>query len=334
MIPLDKPYFLYKDAVKRMLTDCIDTSWVGYQGEYGDRLSFRLQRHFDRKYAIPVSSGTHALFMAVAALDLPKGSEVIVPTHCYNGDVVAITLNGLIPKFIDSVQDSPNTSVEIIVDAITDNTKAVLVPHMYGKVIDLTDLKKYNIKIIEDSALTLQPSPNSVGDIVCTSFHNKIITSGEGGAVLCDSEELYHKLKTLWVPSQTNEDGILFLSGRLSNVSAGLALSQMMTLGGLLMRRDEVRKRYDKNLGITSDYDVCWRYQVWVDDPTFAVQYLKECGIQSRQVFRPMHLSMTDEVYPHAEEWYSHHIDLPSGPALELDQVDYVCEKFIEMSSL
>lgn len=325
MIPLDRPLFLNPTELKKMLNDCIDSSWVSFRGNFSNQLSQNLTTHFNLKYAIPVSSGTYALYLAVAALDLPTGSEVIVPTFCYNGNITAIIRNGLIPKFIDTDFNSPNTSIKLIKEAITTSTKAIMIPHMYGKILDLTDLKSLNIKIIEDTALTFDPSPNKVGDIICTSFQNKIITSGEGGAVLCSDDFIYEKLIKLFFPSPSNEKDNFFLSGRLSNLSSALALSQLSNISKLISSRNKTKERYDKNLNIITSYDVCWRYQIKDKNPSKLITYLKNHDIEARSVFKPVHSSFSRKKFYNAETFYNSYVDLPSGPAISSKEISYVC---------
>ena len=325
MIPLDTPFFPNSVLTKKRLSECIDSAWVGYQGKYAQQLQKLLCDLYQTKFCIPVSSGSHAMYMALASLDLPAGSEVIVPTECYSGNVIAITMNNCKPKFIDSVPHAPNTDVKNILDAITSKTKAVLIPHMYGQVIDLTKLKSKKIFIIEDTALTLRASRNSVADIICTSFHNKIITAGEGGAVMLNNSALYKKLCKLWVPSQNNRDDTLFLSGRLNNLSCAVAVSQLEVLEQIVQKRNKVAKTYNRLLSQNTHYDVCWRYQYKCENPKKLIEHLRKNGVESRQVFEPMHYRFTKKKFPNAQEWSSKHIDLPSGPALSKKDINYVC---------
>jgi len=334
MIPLDNPYFPNASDLKRYLADCIDTTWVGWQGKYNNQLREKLCEKLNRKFSIAVSSGTYAMYLAVASLGLNKGTEIIVPTECYYGNVYAIVANGMIPKFVDCTENSPNTTAEKIIEAITENTKATLIPHMYGKVIDLTQLKehKHRIFVIEDTALTLSPSANNVGDIVCTSFHNKIITSGEGGAVLVNDSELYKNLMRLWNPGTNNASGVVFLSGKLSNVASAIALSQLEVLDELIEKRNQVYKRYNSNLGLDQKYDVCWRYQYQCSDPKNTTDILRINDIDSRQVFKPMHYFYSNKQFPNAEKYWSSHIDLPAGPLLSEENVDKVCDVISKIS--
>lgn len=325
MISLDTPFFPNSAVTKKRLSECIDSTWVGYQGKYAVELAKLLCDLYKTKFCIPVSSGTHAMYMALAGLELPAGSEVIVPTECYSGNVVAITMNNLKPKFIDCVADSPNTDVDNIKNAITTKTKAVLVPHMYGQVVDLAGLKSHKIFVIEDTALTLQSSPNSVSDIICTSFHNKIITAGEGGAVMLNNKTLYEKLRKLWVPSQNNKDDTLFLSGRLNNLSCAVAVSQIEVLDQIVQKRNGVATLYNQMLNQKKHYDVCWRYQYKCQNPKKMIEYLRKNGVESRQVFEPMHYRFSKKKFPNAQEWSSKHIDLPSGPALSEKNINYIC---------
>ncbi len=334
MIQLDSPYFENADVIKSRLTECIDSTWVGYQGKYSNDLSRALCDLYNSRYAIPVSSGTHALYMAVACLDIPVGSEVIVPTMCYSGNIVAITMNNLVPKFVDCDVDSPNTTSQLILDAVSSDTKAIMIPHMYGKLIDLSLLQSSNLKIIEDTTQTLINWQGSTADITCISFHNKIITSGEGGAVLVNDEHLYNKMCKLWVPSQNNDDETLFMSGRLSNVSCAIALSQIETLDTIINRRNNVATQYNIQLNQNMHYDVCWRYQYKCSDPKSLVEYLNSNDIQSRQVFCPMHHKFTDKSFPNAEKYFNTHIDLPSGPAITPEQIESVCATITQYEKL
>ena len=200
-IPVNSP--LLNGNEKIYLNECIDTGWISSEGPFVKKFEERLSAKVDQLHGIAVSSGTAALEIAIAALDIGKGDEVILPSHTIISCAQAIVKNRAVPVLIDNELDTWNMNVSHIEEKITDKTKAIMVVHLYGFPVDMDPIlliaKKHNLYIIEDTAQMLgqtykgQPC-GSFGDISTFSFYaNKHITTGEGGMILTDNKKIYDK---------------------------------------------------------------------------------------------------------------------------------------------
>ena len=160
-----------------------------------------------RKYGVAVSNGTAALEVAVQALEIGEGDEVIMPTFTIISCAMAVTKVGAVPVLVDSDMHTWNMKVEEIEAKITPRTKAIMIVHLYGLPVEVDHIlalaKKYDLKVIEDAAemhgQTYKGKPcGSFGDISTFSFYpNKHITTGEGGMVVTDDEELAERCRML-----------------------------------------------------------------------------------------------------------------------------------------
>ena len=178
MIPVFKPLFSGKE--KKYLNNCIKDKWISSNGKYNFRLEKSFSNLVSRKYSSAISNGTVALEIALKALNLPVGSEVIVPTFTIISPVLAILRNNLQPVFVDMEKKYLTMSVDEIEKKITKNTKAIIVVHIYGFPSDMKKIlkikNKYKLKLIEDaSEMHGQKYYNkpcgSFGDISTFSFY-------------------------------------------------------------------------------------------------------------------------------------------------------------------
>ena len=191
-IPVNEP--LLNGNEKKYLCECIDTGWISSEGPFVKEFEKKMSAAVNRKYGIAVSNGTAALEIAVQALEIGEGDEVIMPTFTIISCAMAVTKAGAVPVLIDSDVDTWNMNVDEIESKITSKTKAIMIVHLYGLPVEVDKVlklaKKYDLKVIEDAAemhgqtYNLRPC-GSFGDISIFSFYpNKHITTGEGGMVV------------------------------------------------------------------------------------------------------------------------------------------------------
>ena len=195
-IPVNEP--LLDGNEKKYLCECIDSGWISSEGPFVKTFEQRMSQTVNRKYGIAVSNGTAALEIAVQALGIRAGDEIIMPTFTIISCAMAVTKLGAIPVLVDSDLFNWNMKVEEIENKITSRTKAIMVVHLYGLPIEMDGIlslaKKYHLKVIEDAAemhgQTYKGKPcGSFGDISTFSFYpNKHVTTGEGGMVVTDYE--------------------------------------------------------------------------------------------------------------------------------------------------
>lgn len=204
-IPVNQP--LIDGNERKYLLKCLDAGWISSEGPSVSEFENIFSKRVNRKYGIAVANGTAALDIAVAALGIGPGDEVILPTFTIISCPLAILRSGATPVLVDSELQTLNMNVELIERKITPRTRAIMVVHIYGLPVDMFAVialaKKYGLYVIEDAAQMIgqqcdgQPC-GSFGDVSTFSFYpNKHITTGEGGMVVTNSEVISDKCRSL-----------------------------------------------------------------------------------------------------------------------------------------
>ena len=216
----------------------------------------------NRKHAFAVSNGSAALELAVQAIGIGKGDEVIMPTFTIISCALAVVRAGATPVYVDADPHTWNMKVEDIEPLITERTKAIMAVHIYGITVDMDPLleiaKKYKLKVIEDAAEVIgqtykgQPC-GSFGDISTLSFYpNKHITTGEGGMVLVNDDELAERCNSLRNLCFGKTDRFvhkeLGWNFRMSNLQAAVGVAQLERLPQTLEKKREIGKIYHQHL--------------------------------------------------------------------------------------
>ncbi len=315
-VPVNIPVF--EGNEKRYLMDCIDTGWISSAGSYIEKFENGIADMVNKKYGIAVSNGTNALETAVGALDLPKGSEVIMPDFTIISCARAIVKAGLIPVPIDCSMETWNMDVNQIEEKISEKTKAMMVVHIYGLPVDMEPIwqiaRKYDLIVIEDAAeahgLTYKGMQcGGLGDISIFSFFpNKHITCGEGGMVMTSVEKYRdraRKIRNLFFDSERRyiheEFGDNF---RMTNMQAAIGLAQLEQIEKTILRKREIGQLYQNALKDISairlpvdktEYaeNIYWVFGIVLNDEDYSVdeimRLLGEKGIGTRHFFYPMH---------------------------------------------
>lgn len=362
-IPVNEP--LLNGNEKKYLCECIDTGWISSEGPFVKEFEEKMSALVNRKYGIAVCNGTAALEVAAQALGIGEGDEVIMPTFTIISCAMAVTKLGAKPVFVDCDRNTWNMKTEDIEAKITSRTKAIMIVHIYGLPVDVDKIleiaRKYDLKIIEDAAemhgqLYKGQPCGSFGDISTFSFYpNKHITTGEGGMVVTDNEELAEKCRSLrnlcfrkdvrYVHDEISDNY------RFTNMQAALGLAQLERLNEFVERKRRMGKYYTERLqnveGIIlpiekTEYadNIYWVYgllldeQVKVDNRTIQ-KLLAEEGIGSRTFFWCMHEQpvyqkkglFKGEVYPNSEYLARKGFYIPSGLALTEAQMETVVDK-------
>lgn len=366
-IPVNEP--LLDGNEKKYLCECIDTGWISSEGPFVKEFEHKISAVAGRKYGIAVSNGTAALEVAVQALGIGEGDEVIMPTFTIISCAMAVTKLGAVPVLIDSDIHTWNMNVDEIEAKITNKTKAIMIVHLYGLPVEVDKIlalaKKYNLKVIEDAAemhgQTYNGKPcGSFGDISTFSFYpNKHITTGEGGMVVTDDEELAERCRMLrnlcfrkdvrYVHDEISDNY------RFTNLQAAVGLAQLERLDEFIERKREMGRYYTECLksikGLIlpiekTDYadNIYWVYGIVLDrdiqtDNKTVQKRLGEAGIGSRTFFWCMHEQpvyrniglFSNEAYPNAEYLARKGFYIPSGLALTKEQMDEVIVKVSEV---
>lgn len=367
MIPVNRP--LLDGNERKYLNECIDSGWVSSDGPFVSEFELRFAAQVNRKHAIAVSNGTSALDAAIEALGLASGDEVIMPTFTIISCINQIIRNGCIPVLIDSEMRTWNMKVEDIEARITSRTKAILVSHIYGLPVDLDPVlslaERYGLRLIEDAAemhgQNYKDRPcGSFGDISTFSFYaNKHITTGEGGMILTDSDELAERCRSLrnlgFSPSRRFLHERLGWNLRMTNMQAALGLAQLERLDLFIRRKKRMGRMYSELLhdvpGVLLPVEktsfaenIYWVYGVVIEAEQKlmaqeAMDLLARAGVATRPFFVPMHLQpiltsrgfFSCESHP-VSEWISKKgFYLPSGTAIRDEEIEKVAEAVLSV---
>ena len=359
-IPVNEPLLDGKE--KQYLNECIDTGWISSEGPFVKQFEAEFATRVERKHGIAVSNGSMALDAAIVALGISAGDEVILPTFTIISCATAIVRAGAIPVVVDSNPDTWNMDVEQVEAKITPKTKAIMVVHIYGLPVEMDAIQalaqKYNLLVIEDAAemhgQTYKGKPcGSLGDISTFSFYpNKHITTGEGGMIVTDDDNLAQRCRSLrnlcFQPQQRFVHEDLGWNLRMTNLQAAVGLAQLERLDEFVSRKRQMGQRYTELLGNVpglelplprTDYaeNIYWVYGVVLTDDvpfeaTEAMKRLREHKIGSRPFFWPMHEQpvfhkmglFKGESYPVAERLARRGFYIPSGMALTPEQIERV----------
>ncbi len=360
-IPVYKPYLGGNE--KKYVNDCIDSTWISSKGKYVSLFEKRFSDFINIKYAATVSNGTVAIHLALLALGIGSGDEVIVPTLTYIASVNAIAYTGATPVFVDSTEDTWQMDVKDVERKITSKTKAVLAVHLYGYPCDMDALqaicKKHTIFLIEDCAEAIGSKykgqhVGTFGDISTFSFFgNKTITTGEGGMVVTNDETLYDrsvhfKGQGLAKHRQYWHD-VIGYNYRMTNICAAIGLAQLEQVESFINRKREIANFYEtgfsKNNFLSFHkqhkdvFHSYWMCSVLVKHSKHrdALRaHLADNGIETRPLFYPVHtMPMYSNKYQRhqvAENLAWRGINLPSYPSITNEELDYIAQKVLDFN--
>ena len=358
-VPVNEP--LITEAAKQYVKEAMDTGWISSAGPCISKFEESYAEFIGVKHAIFVTSGTSALHIALRALNIGPGDEVIVPNFTMIASPFSVMYTGATPVFIDIDPETFNVDHTLLEAKITERTKAIMPVHIYGLPCDMDPIMeiaaKHNLRVIEDAAEVHGANYKgkkcgAIGDINAFSFYgNKIITTGEGGMITTNNDELATRARWLkdlaHSPTKRFRHEELGFNYRPTNLQAAVGLGQLENIDQLLERKRSMAALYNECLkGISSlrlpiekDYatNVYWMYAVMVESGRNELcAKLKERGVDTREFFLPCHnqpaieLQM-EESFPVTEDVSARGFYLPSGLAITDQQIEYVCETLTDI---
>jgi perosamine synthetase len=348
--------------------ECLDTNWISSRGRFIEEFEEKFAAYIGMEHGATTTSGTTAIHLSLASLRLKAGDEIIVPSFTMIGSIYPILYCKAIPVLVDSDAETWNIDVRKIEEKISKNTKAIIVVHIYGHPCDMDPIieiaNKYDLLIVEDAAEAHGAEYKGekigcFGDISCFSFYaNKIITTGEGGMLLTNDNEIYERAKMLRDMGFIKERRFLHpeigYNYRMTNLQAAIGLAQLEKLDMYVDARRNNASLYNKYLrkinGITLPPEkpwaknVYWMYSILVDKERFGmdrdslIERLAESGIETRPFFVPMNKqpvlrgikSCYDKEYVVANKISSEGLNLPSGSNLKAEEIKYICEQIVD----
>jgi perosamine synthetase len=281
---------------------------------------------------VATSSGTAALHLALLALGVGPGAEVLIPSYTCVALLHAVHLTGATPRIVDSEPDGVNMWAADAARQVSPITGAIILPHMFGTVGPLEALRTLGVPIIENCAQALGATTHgvpagSLGDVTVLSFYaTKVITTGEGGMLLSRSEGLLADAQDLRDYDNRAEYRLRF-NYKMTDVQAALGRSQLSKLSRFVSRRQAIADAYHAALdGVAPAYtvgragDMYYRYVIRVPDPDAFIRSASMQGVEcKRPVFRPLHELLQVQSCPHAARTFRHAVSLPLYPSLSDD---------------
>lgn len=363
-IPL---YNIYSDEDDTKAVNAVierGTHWTS--GPENVELEKNLASYVGSKYALSFNNGTSALHAMLLAHGIGEGDEVIVPSFTFISTANSVLFTGAKPVFADIESETYALDPEDVGKKITDKTKAIMPIHYAGSpAIRINELKELadekGILLLEDAAESLGAKINgktigSLGNSAIFSFcANKIITSGEGGAVTTNSEDIYEKLKLVRSHGRAENENYfesnkymeyvdLGFNFRMSSITAALANSQLGKIGKIIELRRSVAKKYDETMAkvgikVLPDNENLFNvYQMYTirlkdnDERERLKSHLEKEGIMSRVYFDPVHKTHFYKnilgynlSLPTTEKLSAEVLSIPIFPGMKNEEIDYVC---------
>ena len=363
-IPVNEPSLTGNE--KKYLLECIESGWISSEGPFVAEFEEKFAARMGRKHGIAVCNGTAAIDATVEALGIGPGDEVILPSFTIISCVNQIVRSGATPVLVDSQPDTWNMDVASIEAKVTPRTKAIMAVHIFGLPVDMDPLldvaRRYGLKVIEDAAevhgQTYKGKPcGSFGDVSTFSFYsNKHITTGEGGMILTDDDELAEVCRSLrnlcFKPENRFVPDRLGWNLRMTNMQAALGLAQLEQLDEFVSRKRAMGKIYHELLkdipsiqlpleATDSSKNIYWVFGVVLGedlaiDAKGVMFALKERGIGTRPFFCPMHLQpvlkrlgfFQNEKLPNAENLWNRGFYLPMGLGQPIEAFERAAVEF------
>ena len=327
------------EAEAKAVAEVVRGGWVA-QGRQVAAFEQAMAKVTGQAHGVAVSSGTAALYVALMALGIGAGDEVVIPSYVCTSLWHAVRLTGATPILVDIEPATYDPSPQAVTRVLTRHTKAVIVPHMFGLPADIETLKSHGVPVIEDCAQTLGVTVRgtSVGGtgklVICSFYATKLLTAGEGGMVLGRDESLMSRVQTL---RQYDEEDALVraFNYKMTDMQAALGLCQVARLEDFLARRGTIAARYHeavREAGLTPPWVPAglehgyFRYVVRLPKPVDpALERARTLGIGcSRPVFRPIHRYLDLSGFPESDAAWERVLSIPLYPALTDHEVDRI----------
>jgi perosamine synthetase len=363
-IPVAEPALVGRE--REYVDDCLRSTWISSAGRYIEEFEAAFAAFCGVRHAIACCNGTVDLHIALLGLGLEPDAEVIVPTFTYVASVNPVVYCGARPVFVDADPTTWDIDVSRIDAAIGPKTVGIIPVHLYGQPAEMGPIlelaQRHGLFVVEDAAeahgaLYGDRTVGSIGDCAVFSFYgNKIITTGEGGMIVTDDEELARTLRQLRGQGQDFERRYWFpvvgFNYRMTNVAAAIGLGQLERVDWHIERRREVAGWYREELGSRTDVRLSadvpgtthahWMSCALLEEGSHIgrdglMERLRSRGVETRPFFYPVHTLpphrqfATGEEFPVAEYLGAHGLNLPSSATLTRDDVRYVASSLADL---
>ena len=356
-VPVAEPSLGGKEL--EYVSDCIRSNWISSQGPYVTRFEDQFRRLVGTRFAVACSSGTTALHLALAALGVCPGDEVIVPDLTFIATANAVRYCGADVVLADVDEATWTLDLQSVRAAITPRTKAIIAVHLYGHPTDMPALgalaKERGLAIVEDCAESLGARVRgaivgSLGAVGCFSFYgNKTVTTGEGGMLVTNDEGVFERARVLRDHGMSRErrywHPVVGYNYRLTNLQAAIGVAQLDRLDEIQENKREIDRLYRAQLGGVPGLvmppsaawaePVCWLFSLLVDSAVAGctrdelLRHLEQKNIGCRPLFHPLHVQppyRTKRDYPASRSLSDRGLTLPSAVGLGERDITYICD--------
>lgn len=347
------------------IRECFDSVWLT-EGSKSEAFLEALRALMGVKHACFAPNGTLALYLGLRALGIGPGDEIIVPDFTFMGSASAVQMAGATPVFCDISPDTLQVEAQHISKMITPKTRAIMPVHVYGATCDMEPILKIaevkSLLVIEDAAQAVgvfykERHAGTFGNVGCFSFFaDKTLTTGEGGLVVTNDDNIYENLQYLRNQGRIDRGSFIHprlgYNFRMTDIQAAIGLVQLKKLKQIIALKSRIMDRYQELLKgleeirfiqvIKESSIIPFRIAIYADRAADLIQYMVSQNIECRTFFYPLHRQpafnyltenpecsqeMRDENFPGAIYAYKNGICLPSYPGLPEEDLEYVCEK-------
>jgi len=366
-IPFHKPHITQKEIDS--VIDIMRSGWLT-MGPKTFEFENAFKKYIGSQYAISVNSATAALHLALNAVGVGNGDEVIIPTNTFIATAEAVVYSGAKPILCDIEANYHNIDINLIEPLITPKTRAIIPVHFGGNPCDMDELKKianhFNLKIIEDAAHALpsfykNKKIGSFSDVVCFSFYaTKTLSTGEGGMVTTNNKKIAKKVSLqrlhgingdAWKRYERNNDWYyevidLGYKYNTTDIQSAMGIVQLEKLEWMRDERKMIAEKYKNAFSGKLDFieeniknESSWHlFVIKIGNRDELHQKLKEKGISTSVHFIPIHkhpyykksFSFSDEDYPVANFVFEQSLSLPIYPGLTENEVEYIIKNVLE----
>ena len=344
------------DIELKYIAESIDERWLT-EGPKSHQFLEHIKEFTGSKYAVLAPNGTLGLFLGFLALDLPRGSEIIIPNFTFFASASSAIFAGLKPVFVDVDSDTMNINVSKIEELITSNTSAIMPVHIYGHSANMDKImaiaEHYKLKVIEDAAQAYgvrykEQHCGTFGDVSMISFFaDKTITMGEGAVVLTQHESLYKKLLLLRNQGRTNSGTFIHsslgMNFRVTDLQCGVGLAQSEKFPKVFEKKIKNYNLYKEQLMGIGDLEfleveanstfVPFRFFLKTKYKDDLINFLERKGIQTRSFFYPMNKQPSlksyvqlNQDFPISEYLYNTGICLPLHNYLSKNDIEFITD--------
>jgi perosamine synthetase len=346
------------DLEKKYVNDVLESGWIT-ESKYTEKLVDKVKDLTGSKYAYPAPNGTLALYLSLLALDLPKGSDVLVPSFTFMASASSVVFAGHRPVFFDVEDDTWHGDLSSAENAITPKTKAIMPVHMYGSAMNMPNVlafsKKHKLKVIEDAAQAVGVRQSgrhmgTFGDISIFSFFaDKTVTMGEGAFIVTNDDEISEKIKLLRNQGRPNSGTFIHpalgMNFRITEMQAAMGLAQLENLDDIAFRKRHNYFRYATILSTIPDIHaqsipadvefIPFRFAFTSSNMFLYKAALEKEGVQTRSFFYPLDkqpcmIGVSSSVdCPVSESLFNNGLALPVHLDLVDSDIDFICSIII-----